>query len=181
MESGLKWVTYVSDGWITVSPSSGIGNTSNVIISINDDWSDQDTLSGTVTFRCIECKSSESNEKIINVCRCACDCSDFSFEQLVRLVPQNGLTIDTIIGTYSVLTSRCSTEKISGYIIENNTVIQTLKFDDGNIKLNENIEHGDNELEVKIYFDEVRLCGEPWIIEQEHTNCTCDDIIVEQV
>ena len=117
LRKDLNWKSSVSDNakdWATVTPDSGSGDNINIKINIENEkgWADPDTLSGTVTFSCINCESVEEKEKTIDICRCACSCCDLSVEPSVDSIPETGLDAETTICTYT-LTPRCGVDKIS--------------------------------------------------------------------
>ena len=115
----LYWISQISPegrNWITVTPSEGFGDMTNVNITVSEDTTYSNATSATVTFICTSCK--KRIEKPITVCRCLCDCERITVSPLydteTNLIPDTGLGAGEVIASY-IISNRCG-DKISATI-----------------------------------------------------------------
>ena len=120
----LTWIAQISSegrNWITVTPSEGTGDTSNVRITVSEDTEYSTATSGMVTFICTSCKKERIMYEV-PVCRCICDCDRLDNVKAVVFggrvetdMPESGWPTTKPIGTYEI-SARCG-DKVSAVLI----------------------------------------------------------------
>jgi len=197
VRNDLSWIAKAVDnngnridgagGWVTISPSQGAGD-SNINIEVKNSDRRADSVEGFVEIKCTSCKTLEGDDiiKKIKVCRCACDCENWTFNQVVDTVKDEGLAAGTTIATFQKKKLDCNSNLMSATIRKEGEETGTaLKIENQSIKLNYNI-NANKELHTVNYIvdlkfdggDDGNTCPE-YTITQDALVCDCKKVFDE--
>ena len=160
-----------SDDWYTVTVDQ---NTINLTVKPNSDSNPRSAyitpkLNGTVSCTNSIIYISQRGNKV-------CNCEDLVVD--LYAIPQSGVSVNGIIGTYSI---ECEDNLLNGEIKYNGTLTNNVTFSNGYIHIVETIDANDSDSFKEFTFDikyKNQLCS-TYDLSQEGLNVKCDCASIE--